>query len=378
MPPGAERHVVARPGPGDVEDRRVGEHRGVAVRAGQHRRHQRPARQGNPGHFRGARREPAGQQDRRVVAQHLLDGVAPQLRPLAQHGELPGIAGQQGDPAAEEVDGRLEPGRQHQARGGLQLRLGEADAAVAGRDELAEQVGAGAPAQVLEVLAEPGVELAQRGLDVAERAPAQAEVEAGRGGRAQRQHLAEVGRRHAEDLADDRHREQAAVGLYEVERPARLELVEQPVGDLLDAAAQLLDRTRGEHAGDQLAVARVLGRVDGEQRRRPHRVQVLACRPLDEPAERRAVGPDDADAEVVAGQHFPDRGVRGGHPAEAGAGERPGGADLLEQSGQVTPVGGRHDHPPLEVPAPGFAAQHGPGERVAEAPPDGGLGPGQS
>ena len=74
--------------------------------------------------------------------------------------------------------------------------------------------------------------------------------------------------RRAEHLGDDRGGQQARVLGHQVDVAAALEAGEQLVGDLLGAAAQRGHGPRGERAGDELAVAGVVGRVDGQHRGR--------------------------------------------------------------------------------------------------------------
>ena len=74
----------------------------------------------------------------------------------------------------------------------------EAHAVLLGGDELAEQVVARVPTQVVEVVPQPLVELAQRRLDAAELPPGEPEVEAGRRRGAEAEHrvaVASPGRR---------------------------------------------------------------------------------------------------------------------------------------------------------------------------------------
>ena len=141
VPPGRERDVLARVLPGDVERVRLREDLGVAVGAGEQPDHHGPAWHRYADDLGGRRGHPSGEQHRRVEPQHLVDGVGPELVTFAE--ELAAASGssrEQRDPVAEQVDGRLEAGREHQPRGRLQLRVRQADPFLLGADELAEQV----------------------------------------------------------------------------------------------------------------------------------------------------------------------------------------------------------------------------------------------
>ena len=74
---------------------------------------------------------------------------------VAQQRELVGVLVEQGEAVAEQVDGGLEAGGEHEPDGGLELGVGEPAVVVAGGDELAEQVVAGVAADGLDVVGEP-------------------------------------------------------------------------------------------------------------------------------------------------------------------------------------------------------------------------------
>ena len=74
--------------------------------------------------------------------------------------------------------------------------------------------------------------------------------------------------RRTEHLGDDRGGQQARVLGHQVDVAAALEAGEQLVGDLLGTAAQRGHGPCGERAGDELAVAGVVGLVDGQHRGR--------------------------------------------------------------------------------------------------------------
>lgn len=94
---------------------------------------------------------------------------------------------------------------------------------------------------------------------------------------------------HPEDLGDDGDGQLLAVARDEVDvmpgARVGLEVVEQLGGDLLGAFAQGLDGALGEHAGDELAVARVRGAVRGQQGRRLERPDRRARRPRQRAAD---------------------------------------------------------------------------------------------
>ena len=312
MATGRERHVVAGVLAGDVEGVRVGEDLRVPVGAGQQGGHQAARRQVDPRDGRAPGGEASGEQHRRVVAQHLVDGVAPQVGLLTQRSPLLGVRVQQGDPVAQQVDGGLEAGREDQPGGREELGLGQAAVLVLHRDQLRQQVVAGVEAQVVEVVDQPAAEVVERGLDPPHLPQRQPEVEARRGGRAEVQDALTVLLGHAEHLGDDRDGQRRAVRRHQVDRfpvpGPTLEVVEELGGDLLRALAQLLDRTDGEDAGDQLAVAGVLGRLDDEQRRGVERADPLRLLgPPRDPAQQATVGHEHPGLEVRAAQHLLDR-----------------------------------------------------------------------
>ena len=227
-----------------------------------------PALHGYAGHGGVAPAQPTGQQHRRVDPEDLVDRVGPQRGIRAQPGELVGLLVQQRDAVAEQVDGGLEAGRQHQPGGGLELGVVEAHALLLDADELAHQVLARLRAQAAQVGVQPDLELAEPALDAPELAAGQAQVEARGGGGAELQHPLPVLGRDAEDLRDHGDRQLRAVRRHEVDGLGRVQRVEQVVGDLLGAGAEVLDGPGGEDAGDELAVAGVVGRLGDQQGRR--------------------------------------------------------------------------------------------------------------
>ena len=141
--------MLARIGPAHVETLRVVEDHRVAVGGGEVDHYQLAA------FDRGARddgvppRHPCGELHRGLESKNLLDSSRPQRRILGQDLQLVGVVEQQPDPVAEQVDGGLKTGCQHQAGDGPQFGLIQPNAALRCLDELAHQVIAGVFAQVL-------------------------------------------------------------------------------------------------------------------------------------------------------------------------------------------------------------------------------------
>ena len=107
------------------------------------------------------------QHHRRVEAQDpRLRWTSPPVGP--QRGQLLGVIVQQGHAVAEQVDRRLEAGRQDETSGGLEFALVQPAFFVADGDELAEQVVARFGPQPAEVMAQPLVKASQRTLDPGE------------------------------------------------------------------------------------------------------------------------------------------------------------------------------------------------------------------
>ena len=118
---------------------------------------------------------------------------------------------------------------------------------------------------------------------------------------------------HAEQVGDHRHGQLGRVGVDQVEgRAVAGHPVEQRLGHLDDAGLERGHRPRGELLGHQAAVAGVVGRVDGEQRRRVHRAERVRVHDRLEqaPAQRWQLAVSVADAEVGGAQHLVGGGVR--------------------------------------------------------------------
>ena len=216
---------------------------------------------------------------------------------------------------------------------------------------------------------QPRVEGAQPVVDLAELLPRQAEVEARRRGRSERQHARAVGLGDAEDLGDDRDRQHGAVAVDEVDRALRRrETVEQLGRDLLGALAQLLDGLDREHPRDQLAVARVLGRLDHQQRRRRDRMHGFGGGAERDLADRVVAVHRVAGAEVAAGEHLLDEVVAGRHVAELAAVDGAGRAEVLDGVPHVAALLAGADQPRLQVAPPGRAPDEDGQEPVRHAP----------
>ena len=122
---------------------------------------------------------------------------------------------------------------------------------------------------------------------------------------------------HAEQLADDEHRQQERVLGEEVDAARPRQRVDQLVGDLADPRAQRLHPAQGEGPGDELAQPGVLRRVheDHHRDRRAGRVGALLG--------RQRVAPVLGQPRV--GQRGPDVGVPAEQPDRAAGDARCGG-----------------------------------------------------
>ena len=198
--------MLARVRPSCVEGPGVVEDRGITVGTAEVGQDQGAPGQPVTAQLGVAQGESAGQLHRGLEPQDLLHGAGPQRRVGLQPCPLAGVPEQQGGAAAEQVDRRLEPGGEQQQRGDPQLVLGQPLPVVLQMHELAEQVGARLPAEVVQVVGDPQLELADRLVDPAVAAVVDADVQGGRGGVAEAQQPVVVLRRHPQHLADDRDR----------------------------------------------------------------------------------------------------------------------------------------------------------------------------
>ena len=108
--------MVGRVGPGHVEPVGLGEHRRITVGPGQLHHDQLAGRHRFAGDHGVPVRDSSGALNRGVVAEHLLHGVRPALRLRPEQGELLGVRGQRRHRIPDQVDRRLEAGREQQQR----------------------------------------------------------------------------------------------------------------------------------------------------------------------------------------------------------------------------------------------------------------------
>jgi hypothetical protein len=245
-----ERQVGAG-GPAEVQPVGVGIALGVAVCGRQRERDGLPGPDGAPcqldvllGH---AHRPDVGDGE---VAKELLGRLLRQAGVVAQPGCLVGVLQQQEGAQAEHVGGGFVPGRQQQQAHAGQLLVVE----LATADQPAEQVVAGLGALAGDQLGEVGHDV--RG---ALRALLGREVEVDRGAGGLLEPPA-VGVGHPQQLANDHGRHRQRERLHQVDRRA---VVGHPLqvllDDLGDARLELPHPPGGELAGDQPAVAGVVG-----------------------------------------------------------------------------------------------------------------------
>ena len=202
-----------------------------------------------------------GQLNGAVQAQHLLDRARDELGSRAQAHQLRRVPQQRLHSVPDQVRGGLVTRAQQQHRGRDHLFLGEGVVQVTGHHQPRQQVVAGLP-------------LAQR--DLARKVVAQLDrgarglVDPGLADRPVQEHRHLVGPAleeaavldgRAQKLTDHDHRQGRRELRHHVHAARDLGLVDQLVGDLLDARPQLLDDARREGAVHQPAQARVIGRV---------------------------------------------------------------------------------------------------------------------
>ena len=212
---------------------------------------------------------PAGETEvglhRALDAQRLLDEVGDAVAVLAQLVLELRVLGEVLQGSGEEAGCRLlargeEEGRDAHDRGDV----GRRPVRVLGECEVGDDVGARLAAAVLDVGGEPvvepreGVELLRR-LLVAE-PPGRAAVQA--------EALPEplvVGLGHPEEVGDRQHGERLRVGADELAATVGDELVELLIGETPHERLVLLQPLRRDEAHQQAPLARVLGRVHGDE-----------------------------------------------------------------------------------------------------------------
>ena len=118
------------------------------------------------------------------------------------------------------------------------------------------------------------------------------------------------------------------------ETPASAGQLIQEVGcGLLDAVTQRGDRPGSEHRRHRLAVAGVVGRLDGQQRRCAQRMQQIVARAALQPAQRRRqIRAHVHHPEVVGSQQLVGEGVVGGQVVDAAFHQRPLGAQFARRT----------------------------------------------
>ena len=245
-----------------------------------------------------------------VVAQQLLDRGGDQRGIVPHARELVGVAQQRQGAVADQVDGRLVARDEQQQAHRDDLVDGELVALLLGGQEAREKVGL-----------RPGPALHDQRAEIVGQRPAGA-APALDDGRIRRQPdrveaARDVGRpaadrrvivhRHAQHLADDRHRQRVGEVLDDVHAVLPGHAVEQAVDDLLDVRAHRLDHARRERLADQRAQPRMIGRVAEEHRAREGRLLRLVAvdrgEHLLELLASEARVAQDVDAVVVARQH---------------------------------------------------------------------------
>ena len=164
-------------------------------------------------------------------------------RVCLQERELIGMLEQVQDRVADQPDRRLVSRDDQQHHGAEELLLAERVALVPGGQESADEIVRGSGAPLREEVGQVADELAH----LLEEPLHVLRVERGRDDRVRP--LLEailIGRRHAEELRDHGDRQRERVVGRQIHRTARLDRVEQLVGDGLDPRPQLLDPLRRE------------------------------------------------------------------------------------------------------------------------------------
>src|ERR1700754_3770764 len=251
-------------------------------------------------------RNPCAELNWRVQPQDLLDRGRPQLGSVSQRLEVFWRFEQHPNPLAQQVNRGLEAGRQHQSRCRQQFPVRQRTSlcAFGGQNDLAHQIVARVAAQFVQVVREPVAETLDAGTDRSVLTPGQADVEAGGAEFTEPQDAGPRVVRYSEDVADHGGGELRAVAVDDVDGAGVVgEIVEKRVGGLLHPIAQRGHGTCGEHRGHQLAVARVIGRLNRQHGRRLDRMNQVGLRAVGHPLQRLGqVRPQPEDVEVVGSQ----------------------------------------------------------------------------
>ena len=355
------------------------EHLGVAVGPAEERHHRLPRGHPHARHLGVALRDAArcaARGSRTAAPRRRRSARARARRAAGRAG--PGARSSRRRAVADEVDRGLEARREQQHRGGRAARRWVSLPSAACACTSVERMSS--PGWARRCAKWPSIHRCNARsapLGAAELAQREPGVERARRLRPPREELAAHRDRRAEHLRDDRGGEQAGVLGHQVDVATAFEAGEQLVGDLLGAAAQRGHGPCGERAGDELAVAGVVGLVDGQHRGRLDRPERPA--PADglreEQPARHVAGVAADDAEVGAAQHRRRDRVRDGGDREAVVVERAFGAEGLVVRERVERVG-RVDHergrdlarprPPRGRP-PDQPVPHTPPEELAHA-----------
>jgi hypothetical protein len=305
MDAGAEARVGLRRA-GGVEPVRLGMGRGVAVGRGEQARHLVARREAVAEDLHLLPRDAGEDVQRRVEAQDLLDRAGG-VGERGLHARLD----QRLHPVAQAVHRRLVPRVQQQDDGRDQFLGAQPVARGLGRDQLAEQVVAGAAPPRRDHLAEEGCErFGRRRRRIL--------VGAGPAGLVHPDHRVRPGQQvgragvgHADEAGDDGHGQGAGERVEQVEAPlgeGRDQLGHQPV----DLRRQRLHAGRGKGAQDEAAQAGVAGRLGLEHRMRLDCVEWR--QPVRDLWPGRALGRLAAEAAVAQDRAHRPVGRGRGHP----------------------------------------------------------------
>ena len=276
MDAAAERDVVRRVAPGEIERVRVvAEVLGIVVGRAEDREDERTGLDALAVDLDVLQRDAPGELHRRVEAQELVDRVADEVGLRAQELELVGMAQECERSVPDQVDGRLVAGDEQQDHLVAQLVGREAVAFLLGGDHRGQQVVGGLASLPLDRRVDVGDHVVGRAHHLRDLV--------GRRERLERRdervrpvaQLQAVGLRHAEHLGDHRERERERQVGDHVHLAAGGGGVEHPVHERLHVGEQLLDAPRRERLADEPPDPGVVGRVDVEDRPR------AAVAPLD-------------------------------------------------------------------------------------------------
>ncbi len=322
MDAAAERQRL-QPFPCDVQPVGIGKHLRIAI-GGADQCHDQVAFRECFGSEHDRLRHRAGDRLYRALEpQDFLDRVRDQRRIVAHRRPLVRSAKQRPDPVADQVDRRFMAGGEQQRRIGAQFLGGQMIAGFFRLDQQGQQIVARVAPPLLEQRLEIRPRRQRALIGAIEFFPGRRHRVQQSGARRGRGHEPRAIRlRDAQKFAYHQHGQGKRQIADRVHRAGRRDLIQQPVGDRLNARTHVLDLARGEHLGDQTTQPRVVRRIAHQHHVRQLDHRRLSHRGRAEPADQ-CLGVGIILAQSPVAQQ--ERGVfvsRKKRPPERGAPDR--------------------------------------------------------